>query len=131
MYTKKDIIYSSTMGLVLVKDVTRLSPDRSAPVLYYVLRSFYDKEKTAYIPVENHEVELRDLISKEDAEKLKTTILERINNKELDVKEYLSEDEDILNAITDVDPMLGEVSYVLEMSPAELVKALVVKKVEE
>lgn len=108
MYAKKDIIYSSTMGLVVVKDVTKLSPDKSAPVLYYVLRSYYDKEKVAYIPVENHEVELRDVISMDEAEGLKPTIAKRIINNEIDINDFV----------------LGEVAYVLSVSPAELIKCL-------
>ena len=68
MFQKKDIIFSENMGVCRVDDVTGLSVQKTNPVSYYVLRSVYKKDKTAYIPVENHEVTLRPLISKEEAE---------------------------------------------------------------
>ena len=56
VYAKKDIIYSSTMGLCIVSDITKLSADKNlTPVPYYVLKSYYDKTHVAYIPVEKHE----------------------------------------------------------------------------
>lgn len=96
MYEKKDIIYSSTMGLCIVKDVTKLSPDRSSPVPYYVLRAYYDKEKTAYIPVENHAVDLRCPISKEEAE----AEIEVLINSDIEDDERIKR--------------IGELAYVLE-----------------
>lgn len=68
IFEKKDIIVSSTMGLCVVADITKLSADKTAPIAYYVLKSYYDKSKVAYIPVENHEVELRDPMYRDAAE---------------------------------------------------------------
>ncbi|MBE5881314.1 MAG: hypothetical protein E7289_03225 [Lachnospiraceae bacterium] len=70
MFQKKDYIYSETMGVCKVADITNLAPKKGAAVSYYVLRSVYQKDKTAYIPVQNHTVELRKLISAEQAMKL-------------------------------------------------------------
>ncbi len=67
MFQKKDYIYSETMGVCLVADVTNLAPKKGAAVSYYVLKSVYQKDKVAYIPVENHTVELRELITPEQA----------------------------------------------------------------
>lgn len=67
MFQKKDYIYSETMGVCKVADITNLAPKKGAAVAYYVLRSVYQKDKTAYIPVENHTVELRKLITPEQA----------------------------------------------------------------
>jgi len=71
MFQKKDIIFSETLGVCRVEDITKLSLNKgetSTP--YYFLRSIYEKEKIAYIPVEHHEVLLRELISRENAEEL-------------------------------------------------------------
>ena len=70
MFQKKDYIYSETMGVCKVSDITNLAPKKGAAVSYYVLRSVYQKDKTAYIPVENHTVELRKLITAEEAMRL-------------------------------------------------------------
>lgn len=68
MFEKKSIIYSENMGVCRIDDITGLSLQKLNPVSYYVLRSVYLKDKTAYIPVENHTVILRELITKEEAE---------------------------------------------------------------
>lgn len=68
MFEKKDIIFSETLGVCKVEEVTKLSTNNSVPVLYYGLRSVYDKAKVSYIPVENHAVQLRPLITVEEAQ---------------------------------------------------------------
>lgn len=70
MFQKKDYIYSETMGVCRVADITNLAPKKGTAVPYYVLKSVYQKDKVAYIPVENHIVELRELISPEQAQAL-------------------------------------------------------------
>nr|MBQ8251891.1 CarD family transcriptional regulator [Lachnospiraceae bacterium] len=67
MFQKKEYIYSETMGVCRVDDVTNLAPKKGNAVAYYVLRSVYQKEKVAYIPVDHHSVELRELIAPEQA----------------------------------------------------------------
>ncbi|MBQ8527505.1 MAG: CarD family transcriptional regulator [Lachnospiraceae bacterium] len=70
MFQKKDYIYSESMGVCKVADITSLAPKKGSAVSYYVLRSVYQKDKTAYIPVENHTVGLRELITPERAMEL-------------------------------------------------------------
>lgn len=70
MFQKKDYIYSESMGVCLVADVTNLAPKKGNAVSYYVLKSVYQKDKVAYIPVENHTVELRQLITPDEAREI-------------------------------------------------------------
>ncbi|MDD2971006.1 MAG: CarD family transcriptional regulator [Lachnospiraceae bacterium] len=72
MFQKKDIIYSETLGVCRVEDITKLSHNKgNVPTPYYFLRSVTNKAKIAYIPVEHHAVLLRELITLEEAETLK------------------------------------------------------------
>lgn len=73
MFQKKDIIYSETLGVCIVDDIVRLADNKKDTYNYYLLRSVFDKTKKAYIPVENHSVKLRELISKEEAQTLKNS----------------------------------------------------------
>lgn len=68
MFEKKDIIFSETLGVCQVAELTKLSTKSGEQVMYYGLRSVEDKKKVSYIPVENHQVQLRPLISVEEAE---------------------------------------------------------------
>ena len=54
-------------------ELTKLSAKNGDGVMYYGLRSVEDKKKVSYIPVENHQVQLRALISCEEAERLSTS----------------------------------------------------------
>lgn len=69
MFEKKTYIYDEEMGVCFIEDIARLATKNKQELGYYVLRSVYRKDKVAYIPVENHEVQLRELITKEEAEK--------------------------------------------------------------
>lgn len=69
MFEKKQIIYSETMGVCQVDNIVSLSATRGeAGVPYYVLRSVADKAKVSYIPVDHHQVVLRELFTKEEAQ---------------------------------------------------------------
>ncbi|MCM1106913.1 MAG: CarD family transcriptional regulator [Blautia sp.] len=71
MFEKKQVIYSETQGVCRVDNIVSLSAARGEPgVPYYVLRSVFDREKVAYIPVDNHQVMLRELFSEEEARAL-------------------------------------------------------------
>lgn len=70
MFVKKDIIFSETLGVCKVAEITKLPSKNNEQILYYVLRSVYDNKKVSYIPVEHHQVLLRNLISYEEAKKL-------------------------------------------------------------
>ncbi|MDE7206208.1 MAG: CarD-like/TRCF domain protein [Lachnospiraceae bacterium] len=71
MFQKKDIIYSETIGVCIVDDIVKLADNQKDTYNYYLLRSVFDKSKKAYIPVENHSVRLRELITQEEAQVLK------------------------------------------------------------
>jgi hypothetical protein len=74
MFEKKQIIYSETQGVCQVDNIVSLSAVRGEPgVPYYVLRSVFDSSKVSYIPVDNHQVKLRELFTKEEAEALEGT----------------------------------------------------------
>lgn len=70
MFQKKDIIFSESIGVCRVDDVTKITMRVGESPMYYVLRSYYDKSKVCYIPVENHQVALRELRSREELEDL-------------------------------------------------------------
>lgn len=80
MFRKKDVIFSSGIGVCTVADIVNLSVNKSLPVQYYQLVSVYDQKKVSYIPVEEHQVELRTLITEEEA-------TEKQKAKELPLKE--------------------------------------------
>ncbi len=70
MFEKKEIIYSETLGVCQVAELTRLAAKNGEQVLYYGLRSVADKKKVSYIPVDHHQVLLRPLITYEKAREL-------------------------------------------------------------
>ena len=100
MFQKKDYIYSESVGVCRVDDVTKISMKSLESPMYYVLRSHYDKSKVCYIPVEHHKVALRPLRSREEIEKL----LEHTDASTLSIEEQ------------------GEAAYVLGMTMEELLK---------
>ncbi len=81
MFNKKEIIFSEKIGVCVVADITKLTAGKGVTYEYYVLKSVFDKEKTAYIPVENHQVQLRKLITPEEAGAIKKSSYE--NEQEL------------------------------------------------
>ena len=83
MFEKKEYIYSETMGVCKVADIVKLSPNNrlGEPVWYYQLKSAFDKSKVAYIPVENHQVSLRPVVTKEEAEGISAEEAEKLDEK--------------------------------------------------
>lgn len=74
MFQKKDIIYSEALGVCQVENIVQLSVSKDAPsVAYYVLKPMFSKEKASYIPVENHQVVLREMFSEDEAKELKAS----------------------------------------------------------
>ena len=67
MFQKNQYIYSETLGVCHVDDITQLSAGRENPVAYYVLTPVFAKEGTSYIPVEDHQVALYDMFTEEEA----------------------------------------------------------------
>ena len=104
------------MGVCEVRDITKLSEDNGKNFDYYVLRSVYDKTKVSYIPVENHKVALRTLISQEKAETEYEKLLEKYQE--------TRDDNDESGRMFDSDPLrIGEIAYVLHRKPEELFPA--------
>ena len=84
MYGKNEVIYSEGIGVCRVSDIVNLSVNKKPPVQYYLLSSVFDKSKTSYIPVNGHQVLLRELISAEEAcEKEKMENLTELEKKEI------------------------------------------------
>ena len=69
MFQKKQKIYSETQGVCVVENIVQLPAGKGETLSYYVLKSISD-EKTSYIPVNNHQVVLRDLFTEEEAREL-------------------------------------------------------------
>lgn len=97
MFQKKEVIYSETLGVCIVDDIVKLADNRKEAYNYYLLRSVFDKTKKAYIPVENHTVQLRNLITPNEAMALR------------DAKDYDEKSEQIR----------GEAAYVIEKGTAK------------
>lgn len=81
MFQKKQKIYSETQGVCIVENIVQLPAGRGQTIPYYVLKSIMD-EKVSYIPVNNHQVALRDLFTEEEAREL-------LQNPELEKNERL------------------------------------------
>ena len=78
MFQKKDIIYSETLGVCRIDEITKLTQKSGDTVMYYGLRSMKDG-RTAYIPVENHSVNLRNLIETQAAEEIKNSTYDNLS----------------------------------------------------
>lgn len=89
MFEKKEIIYSETLGVCQVAELTRLSTKAGEQILYYGLRSVYDKNKVSYIPVEHHKVQLRALLSVEEARALQKTPSDELTELQIQEIEYV------------------------------------------
>lgn len=81
MFQKKQKIYSETQGVCIVENIVQLPIKKGETLPYYVLKSLVD-EKVSYIPVNNHQVLLRELFTKEEAREL-------LKNPELEKNERL------------------------------------------
>ena len=67
MFQKKQVIYSETQGVCIVDSIVQLPASKGETLPYYVLKSVFDATKVSYIPVNNHQVVLRELFSIEEA----------------------------------------------------------------
>lgn len=69
MFQKKQKIYSETQGVCVVENIVQLPAGKGETLPYYVLKSLMD-EKVSYIPVNNHQVALRELFTEDEAKVL-------------------------------------------------------------
>lgn len=79
MFEKKEIIYSEAIGVCQVAEITKLPAKNGDQILYYGLRSVFDSKKVSYIPVEHHQVQLRELISSDEALKMTEEEIEKLS----------------------------------------------------
>ena len=89
MFEKKEIIYSETLGVCKVEEVTKLAAKNGDQIPYYGLRSVFDDKKVSYIPVEHHQVQLRTLISYEEAQKISESGLKGLSELQRREVEYV------------------------------------------
>lgn len=89
MFEKKEIIFSETLGVCRVAEVTKLAAKNGEQILYYGLRSVFDDKKVSYIPVEHHQVQLRPLISFEEAQKMSNEALDNMGELQRNEVEYV------------------------------------------
>ena len=71
MFQKKQIIYSETQGVCIVDNIVQLPATKGENLPYYVLKSVFDTAKVSYIPVNNHQVVLREIFTEDEARELK------------------------------------------------------------
>lgn len=89
MFEKKEIIFSENIGVCQVTEITKLAAKNGEQVMYYGLRSVFDHKKVSYIPVEHHQVQLRPLISYEEAQKLEEDTSDGIGELQRREAEYV------------------------------------------
>ena len=68
---KNEIIFSDTLGVCQVAEVSNLTTKKGDSLLYYRLQSVFNKDKFSYIPAHGHQMKLRDVISVDDAQDIK------------------------------------------------------------
>ena len=68
---KNEIVFSDTLGVCQVTEVSNLSTKKGDSILYYRLQSVFNKDKFSYIPAHGHQMKLRDIISVDDAQEIK------------------------------------------------------------
>lgn len=68
---KNEIVFSDTLGVCRVTEVSNLSTKKGDSILYYRLQSVFNKDKFSYIPAHGHQMKLRDIISVDDAQEIK------------------------------------------------------------
>ena len=68
---KNEIVFSDTLGVCQVTEVSNLSTKKGDSILYYRLQSVFNKDKFSYIPAHGHQMKLRDIISVDDAQDIK------------------------------------------------------------
>jgi len=70
---KNEIVFSDTLGVCQVTEVSNLTTKKGDSLLYYCLQSVFNKDKFSYIPAHGHQMKLRDIISIDSAKKIKSS----------------------------------------------------------
>lgn len=74
MFQKKDYVVTSAQGVCIVADVPNLVVGKEQKMQYYLLCSIEDKKKRCYIPVENHETIVRQIMNKGEALEIRNNL---------------------------------------------------------
>ena len=119
MFEKKNVIFSEKTGVCVVHDVTKLTDDHGHAMNYYVLKNVFDKSKVAYIPVEGHQVVLRDLISVDEAVE-KYALLQKKNGRTEDGNDENPQNRDDVKSVSFSDSELEELAYLLKRKKEDL-----------
>ena len=69
---KNEIVFSDSLGVCQVTEISTLTTKKGDSLLYYRLQSLINKDKFSYIQAHNHQMKIRDTISIEYAEKMKS-----------------------------------------------------------
>ena len=91
MFQKKSVIFSGSIGVCKVEDIIKLTDNKREIHSYYSLRSVITN-KVSYIPIEGHTVELRELISVQEAKEMKLKVDENTSQLVVDEIEYVLKD---------------------------------------
>lgn len=83
-FSKGEVLFSESLGVCRVMDILNLSTNKKDYIRYYLLVSVSDSSKTAYIPVKNHRVILRNLISLAEANVKETDGISGAEQQEID-----------------------------------------------
>lgn len=70
---KNEIVFSDSLGVCQAAEVSNLTTKKGDSLLYYRLQSIFNKDKFSYIPAHGHQMKLRDIISVDNAVKMKAS----------------------------------------------------------
>ena len=70
---KNEIVFSDSLSVCQVTEVSNLTTKKGDSLLYYRLQSVFNKDKFSYIPAQGHQMKLRDIISVDSAKKIKSS----------------------------------------------------------
>ena len=86
-FEKNEVIYSESIGVCRVTDIVNLSTKTQSCLKYYILTPVCVRSNPSYIPVYNHQVHLRHLITVEEAKVKKS--LDELSELEKQEIEYV------------------------------------------
>ena len=81
-FEKHEVIFSEAIGVCRVTDIVNLSTNKQPPVKYYVLMPMGEDSKPSYIPVYDHQVLLRPLITVDEAKEKESSDVINIHEKQ-------------------------------------------------
>lgn len=67
---KNEIVFSDTLGVCQVAEVSNLTTKKGDNLLYYRLQSVFNKDKFSYIPAHGHQMKLRNILKRSESSSL-------------------------------------------------------------